>query len=198
MNSIPLLVVLSGPSGAGKDAVLKELRRRGRHCHFTITATTRPPRPDERDGVDYFFYDETTFLRLLQSGGLLEHQLYNGTYRGVPRQQVATALADGVDVVMRTDVAGAETLKRLAPGAVLIFIYTLSVEVLRTRMLSRGSESPESLQQRMALVPDELAHVRDFDYAIANEDGALDRTVDTVEAIMVAEHCRVSRTPVRL
>jgi len=198
MNSIPLLVVLSGPSGAGKDAVLKELQRRGRHFHVTITATTRPPRPDERDGVDYFFYDETTFLRLLESGGLLEHQLYNGTYRGVPRQQVATALADGVDVVMRTDVAGAQTLKRLAPGAVLIFIYPLSVEVLRTRMLSRGSESPESLQQRLALAPEELARVRSFDYAIANEDGALDRTVDRVEAIMVAEHCRVSRTPVRL
>jgi len=198
MNSIPLLVVLSGPSAAGKDAVLKELQRRGRHCYFTITATTRAPRPNERDGVDYFFYDETTFLRLLESGGLLEHQLYNGTYRGVPRQQVATALADGVDVVMRTDVAGAETLKRLAPGAVLIFIYTLSVEVLRTRMLSRGSESPESLQQRLALAPEELARVRSFDYAIANEDGALDRTVDRVEAIMVAEHCRVSRTPVRL
>jgi len=198
MNSIPLLVVLSGPSGAGKDAVLKELQRRGRNCHFTITATTRPARPDERDGVDYFFYDETTFLRLLESGGLLEHQLYNGTYRGVPRQQVATALADGMDVVMRTDVAGAQTLKRLAPGAVLIFIYPLSVEVLRTRMLSRGSESPESLQQRLALAPEELARVRSFDYAIANEDGALDRTVDRVEAIMVAEHCRVSRTPVRL
>ena len=198
MNSIPLLVVLSGPSGAGKDAVLKELQRRGRNCHFTITATTRPPRPDERDGVDYFFYDETTFLRLLESGGLLEHQLYNGTYRGVPRQQVATALADGMDVVMRTDVAGAQTLKRLAPGAVLIFIYPLSVEVLRTRMLSRGSESPESLQQRLALAPEELARFRSFDYAIANEDGALDRTVDRVEAIMLAEHCRVTRKPVRL
>lgn len=178
--------------------MLSELKRRGVPCHFVVTATTRAPRPGEQHGVDYYFYSEETFRDLLENGGLLEHQLYNGTYRGVPREQVSQALAAGRDVIMRTDVAGAQTIKRLASGAVLIFIYPPSIDSLRERMEGRQSESAESLQQRLALAPDELAHIEQFDYAVLNEDGALDHAVDQVEAIMTAEHCRVSRVPARL
>jgi guanylate kinase len=198
MSSGPLLVVLSGPSGAGKDAVLIELKRRGVPCHFTVTATTRTRRAGEREGVDYHFLTESAFLQLIESGGLLEHKLYDGTYRGVPREQVAAALTTGKDVVMRTDVAGARSLKQLAPGAILIFIYPPSLDVLRRRMKQRRSESDESLRERMALAPQELAHIDEFDYAVLNEDGELSRTVDQVQAIMTAEHCRVGRVPVVL
>lgn len=194
----PLLVVLSGPSGAGKDAVLIEMKRRGIACHFTVTATTRAPRAEEVDGVDYHFLDKRAFRKLIDTGGLLEHKLYNGTYRGVPREQVARALADGKDVLMRTDVAGAQSLKRMAPGAVLIFIYPPSLDALRRRMERRESESMESLRARLALAPDELARIGDFDFAVLNDEDALDAAVDQVLAIITAEHCRVGRLPATL
>ena len=194
----PLLIVLSGPSGAGKDAVLNELKRRGAACHFTVTATTRASRPGEQDGVDYHFLTEQDFLRLRDSDGLLEHVLYDGTYRGVPRAQVAAALAAGRDVIMRTDVRGARRIKELAPGAVLIFIYPPGLAALRARMEGRGSESPDSLRERLALAHAELAAMDAFDYAVLNADGDLDGAADRVEAIITAEHCRVGRGATRL
>ncbi len=194
----PLLVVLSGPSGAGKDAVLTEMKRRGTECHFTVTATTRAPRDCEVDGVDYHFLDECAFTQLINSDGLLEHKLYDGTYRGVPREQVARALADGKDVAMRIDVAGAASLKQIAPGALLIFIYPPSLDALRDRLERRRSETAESLRTRLALAPAELAQVGDFDFAVLNKDGALNAAVDQVLAIMEAERCRIGRVPVSL
>jgi len=194
----PLLVVLSGPSGAGKDAVLQELKRREAPYHFTITATTRAPRPGERDGVDYHFLSENAFLRLRDTDGLVEHVLYHGTYRGVPKAQVRAALAAGCNVIMRTDVRGALTIKQMAPGAVLIFIAPPSFEALRERMQTRGGEAPEAIRERLELARAELDAAPRFDYAVLNEDGRLDRAADQVQAIVTAERCRIGRRPVAL
>lgn len=193
----PLLVVLSGPSGAGKDAVLQELKRREAPYHFTVTATSRAPRPGERDGVDYQFLSEAEFLHLRDSDGLVEHVLYHGTYRGVPKAQVREALAAGRDVVMRTDVRGALTIKGIAPGAVLIFIAPPGLAALAARMHARG-EPPAEIRARIELARGELAAAPRFDYCVLNEDGRLDRAADRVQAIVTAERCRIGRQPVAL
>jgi len=198
-GSPPLLVVVSGPSGVGKDAVLLELKRRGSSCHFTVTATTRPPRQEECDGVDYYFLSAAEFDRLIATDGLLEHEQYeNGCYYGVPRGQVKAALASGQDVIVRTDVRGARSIKRLAAEAILIFLYPPSLDSLRRRMQQRNSESAASLQRRLALADTEIAAAGEFTYMVRNEDGALDRAVDQVEAICTAERCRIGRRPVTL
>lgn len=194
----PLLVVLSGPSGAGKDTILNALRARGRPFHFTVTATTRPPRPNEQHGIDYYFLDEAAFRRMIAAGELIEHVLYDGTYRGVPRAPVARALAEGRDVLMRTDVRGARTIKQRAPGAVLIYIVPPGLEVLDERLRGRDAQSAEAATRRLALAAEELAALSSFDYAVSNEEGLLDRAVDQVEAIITAERCRVGRRRVEL
>jgi guanylate kinase len=189
-----LLVVLSGPSGAGKDTVRAELVRRGLPYHFALTATTRPPRAGEHDGVDYHFLSRARFEDLIATGGLMEYEQYeNGHYYGSPKADVREALRAGGVVVMRTDVRGAVSIKRLVPGAITIMVYTASLEALRRRLLARRTETPESLERRMALASDELRRVDEFDYAVLNDDGALDRAVDQTEAIITAERCRVGR-----
>ncbi|MHB8574163.1 MAG: guanylate kinase [Dehalococcoidia bacterium] len=193
----PLLLVLSGPSGAGKDAVRDELRcRRADTCHFVVTVNSRPRRGDEVEGIHYHFVSDTEFAMLRERGGLLEWEQYAGSYRGSPRAEVESALAAGKDTVLRMDVRGARTIKRLAPWAVLIFIRPPSIAALSDRMRSRGSETPVSLAARGAMAIEELAQIDAFDYQVLNIDGELDRTVDQVEAIITAERCRVGRRPV--
>ena len=131
MSGRPLLVVLSGPSGAGKDAVLDALAERGHRFHRVITCTTRPPRSNERDGIDYHFVSDAEFDKLIEDGGLLEHAVVYGHRSGVPRAQVLEKLAEGLDVYVRTDVQGAASIKALIPDAVRIFIAPASFEELR-------------------------------------------------------------------
>lgn len=192
----PLLVVLSAPSGAGKDAVRDELRNRGRNIHFVVTATTRAPRQDEQHGAHYHFLDTEAFKRLASAGGLLEWERYDRGMYGSPRSEVEDALARGQDALMRIDVRGALTIKRLAPEATLIFIRPPSLAVLRDRMTRRGSETQESLDRRIEMARGELAQESAFDYSVLNAEGELSRAVDQVEAILTAEHCRIGRRPV--
>jgi len=194
----PLLVVLSGPSGAGKDALLARLRERGRPYHFVVTATTRPPRPGERDGVDYIFLTEEAFRERLERGGFLEYARVYGFWYGVPRDQVARALEEGKDVVLKVDVQGARTIKGLAPEAVFIFLVPPSVEELERRLRQRKTEDPSALALRLATAQEELAHLPMFDYLVLNPDGALDEAVAHVEAIITAERCRIPPRRVRL
>jgi guanylate kinase len=188
----PLFVVLSGPSGVGKDAVLDELARRGHRFHRVITCTTRSPRESERDGVDYHFVSEAQFNALVASDGLLEHAVVYGHRSGVPRQQVLDALAAGNDVVVRTDVQGAATIKRLMPDAVLIFLAPSSVAELEARIRARGSDDEALIERRLQAARGEMARQAEFEYVVVNAPGRLEATTERIEEILDAERVRAS------
>lgn len=190
-NHNSLLIVISGPSGVGKDSVLKQLKNRDQSFHFVVTVTNREPRLNEIDGMDYIFVSHEEFHRMIDAGELLEHALVYGEHKGIPRQQVLDALESGRDVILRIDVQGAETIRRLAPQAVLIFLTTASEEELYRRLEARKTETPEALKLRIATACEEFKRVDDFDYIIVNRDNHLDETVDAILAIIQAEHHRV-------
>ena len=194
----PLLIVISGPSGAGKDTVMQRMKERGLRFHFVTTATTRLRRPNEVDGKDYLFISAEKFAEMIEADEFMEHALVYGDYKGVPKEQVRKALASGRDVVMRLDVQGAETIRRLVPEALLIFITTDSEEELISRLKERSTETPEALAIRIATTRQELKRVDAFDYVIVNHDDQLDHTVDVVQAIIEAEHHRVRPREVNL
>ena len=190
VEGAPLLVVLSGPSGAGKDAVLDELARRGQRFHRVITCTTRPPRQHERDGVDYLFVSDAQFDRLIADDGLLENAVVYGHRSGVPRQQVVEALRAGQDVFVRTDVQGAASIKRLAPGAVLVFIAPVSLAELEERIRARGADDEERVQRRLKTAHEEMARRGEFEYVIVNEPGRLETTVERLLEVLDAERLK--------
>jgi len=194
----PLLVVVSGPSGVGKDSVVQRLKARGLPMHFVVTATTRPRRESEVHGQDYFFVTKEEFARMIEQGELIEYAIVYNDYKGIPKQQVREALASGKDVVMRLDVQGAATVRKLAPEAILIFLTTQSEEELVERLKARKTDATDDLSLRIATARQELKRVAEFDYVIVNSDGCLDETVDTVEAIIRAEHQRVNPRKVNL
>ncbi|MBI4235997.1 MAG: guanylate kinase [Chloroflexi bacterium] len=193
MPPIPLLAVLSGPSGAGKDAVVGRLRQRGLSVHVAVTATTRQPRPGEQDGVDYFFISEQEFHRLIAEGALLEWAQVYGHRYGVPRASVQTALAQGQSVLVKTDVQGAATIRRAAPETVLIFLAPPSLQALEARMRRREGQNEADIARRVAAARAEMERVSEFDYLVVNYEEELDAAVDRVYAILLAEACRVGR-----
>src|SRR5512147_175892 len=178
----PLLIVISGPSGAGKDTVMQRMKERGLPFHFVVTATTRPKRANEIHGKDYWFVSKEQFARMIDEDELIEHAIVYGDYKGIPKQQVREALASGMDVVMRLDVQGAETVRKLASEALLIFITTESEEELERRLRDRKTESSDSLAIRIATARKEFQRIEHFDYVIINRDFQLDDTVDKVRA----------------
>jgi guanylate kinase len=194
----PLLIVISGPSGAGKDTILQRMKERELPFHFVVTATTRPRRDNEIDGRDYFFVSKDEFARMIDEDELIEYAIVYGDYKGIPKQQVRDALASGKDVIMRIDVQGAESVRKLAPEAMLIFITVDSEEELFNRLRERKTETADSLKLRMATARKELQRVSDFDYIVLNRDFHLDDTVDTIRAIIQAEHHRVNPRMVSL
>jgi guanylate kinase len=193
-----LLIVISGPAGVGKDAVVRRLKERGYPFHFVVTATDRPPRPGEIHGLHYFFVATAEFEKMIAQDELLEHAWVYGQHKGIPKQQVRQALASGKDVVMRLDVQGAATVRRLAPKAVLIFLVATSDEELEQRLRKRRGDSPEQLHERLAAARAEMERLAEFDYVVVNREGELDRAVDDVLAIIRAEHCRTKPRVVRL
>jgi guanylate kinase len=194
----PLLIVISGPSGAGKDTVMQRMKERGLPFHFVVTATTRPRRVSEVHGRDYWFVSKDEFARMIDEDELIEHAIVYGDYKGIPKQQVREALASGMDVVMRLDVQGAETVRKLAREALLIFITTENEKELVHRLETRKTETPDSLAIRIATARKELNRVEGFDYVIVNRDFHLDETVDIIRAIIDAEHHRVNPRKVTL
>jgi guanylate kinase len=195
---VPLLIVISGPSGVGKDSVLKRMKERGLPFHFVVTTTSRPPRPEEVHGRDYIFVSNEEFEAMIEAGQLLEHALVYNQHKGISRQQVSQALASGKDVVMRIDVQGAQTVRRLCPEAVLIYLTTRDEEELRRRLQYRRTESSQAIEHRLAAARRELETLPTFDYLVVNADGALDAAVDAIAAIIDAEHHRVQPRRVTL
>jgi guanylate kinase len=195
----PLLIVISGPSGVGKDSVLERLRERGLPFHYTVTATTRPRRevkPEEHRFLR--FLSEAEFDELLASDGLLEHAEVYGYHYGVPKAPLREALARGQDVIVRVDVQGAATIKRLVPPALLVFLAPPSVEELAERIHKRGLDDPEVVRRRLDKAAAELERQAAFDHVVVNENDRLDHTVDEVLAIIEEERRRPDREPVRL
>jgi guanylate kinase len=194
----PLLIVISGPSGVGKDTVMQRMKERGLPFHFVVTATTRPKRSNEVHGRDYWFVSKEEFARMIDADELIEYAVVYGDYKGIPKQQVREALASGMDVVMRIDVQGAETVRKLAPQALMIFITTESEEDLVHRLETRKTETPDSLAIRIATARKELKRVEVFDYVIVNREFHLDETVGVICSIIDAEHHRVVPRRVKL
>jgi guanylate kinase len=186
----PLLIVISGPSGVGKDSVLQRMRARGLPMHFVVTATTRPQRPGEVHGKDYLFVSQQEFDQMIVRGDLLEHALVYNERKGIPRQQVREALESGKDVVLRIDVQGAGTIRKLCPEALLIFLVTETEEELVERLKRRSTESSERLALRIQTAKEEMKRIDLFDYLVVNRDGQLDGAVDAILAIVTAEHHR--------
>jgi guanylate kinase len=192
----PVLVVISGPSGVGKDSVLQALKQADYPFYFVITATTRPRRPAEQDGVDYHFVTVGDFAGMIENDELLEYAVVYGDYKGIPKKHVREALASGQDVIMRIDVQGAETIRRLVPNVVTIFLTAENEETLVSRLQQRKTEEPDQLRMRIVTARRELKRIVEFDYVVINREDALDITVDQVLSIIKAEKSRVDWTPV--
>jgi len=194
----PLLIVISGPSGVGKDSVVNHMADRELPFHFVITATTRPPRENEVHGVDYYFFTKDEFAEMIEQNELLEYAIVYNDFKGIPKTQVREALTSGMDVVMRLDVQGAATIRELCPETLLIFLTTETEEELENRLKTRKTENPDELKLRIATARKELNRVDEFDYVVVNRDSKLGETVDSIEAIIHAEHCRVDHRKVTL
>lgn len=197
-QSQPLLIVISGPSGVGKDSVVQRMQDRDMPMHFVVTATTRPIREGEVEGEDYFFVSRDEFAELIEKDELLEYAIVYNDYKGIPKKQVRQALASGKDVVMRLDVQGAETIRKMYPQALLIFLSTVDEDELVQRLKQRKTETPEGLKLRIATARKEMQRVEMFDYYVINADMRLDETVDTIAAIITAEHHRTDPRKVEM
>ena len=194
----PLLIVLSGPSGVGKDAVLTRLRESGYPLGYITTLTTRTQRPNEKDGVDYHFVSEAKFRDMLDGNAMLESANVYGNWYGVPRAAVKEALDRGEDVIIKIDVQGAATIRRIAPRAVFIFLTGPSIEELSNRLGQRLTESPDQLAVRLRTAEEEMKQLHLFDYVVVNREGEIDAAVSRIEAIITAEKCRVNPRQIEL
>ena len=196
----PLLIVVSGPSGVGKDAVLARVRERapaGEQFAVPVTMTTRAPRDGEVDGVDYLFVTDEQFQRRLEAGALLEHaQVYGHSY-GVPRSQLRDALASGRDAIVRVDVQGVATLRSLLPGALFLFLVPSDMRQLDERLRERGGDE-ETMHRRLDTAQREMAERDRFDHVVENIEGDLDGTADRVLAIVRQERARPGRGAVEV
>jgi guanylate kinase len=195
----PLLIVISGPSGVGKDTIARRLiDRRPDSFYFVVTATTREPRPGEVHGKDYFFLSTDEFAQMIEEDELLEYALVYNDYKGVPKRQIREALDSGRDVIMRVDPQGAATIRKLIPNAVTIFLIAESEEAMVKRLRERKSETPEGLSLRIATARHEMKRIDEFDYCVVNAQERHEEAVEDVLCIIEAEKSRVNQTPVLL
>jgi guanylate kinase len=194
----PLMVIISGPSGVGKDSVVKLLIKRGPGLHFIVTMASRAPRPGEIDGVDYFFVSKEEFEKMIANNELIEYAVVYEEYKGVPKQQVREALECDQDMILRLDVQGAARFRSLFPQAILIFLVPENDQVWLERLRSRKSESPETLKIRTKTAREELECIDQFDYIVVNAQDQLDQTVKAILAIIDAEHHRVEHRKITL
>jgi len=194
----PLLIVLSGPSGVGKDAVLATIKELKRPFYYVVTATTRPRRAREKNGVDYYFLSPEEFQQMIDGGQLLEWARVYGNYYGVPKDEIARGLAKGMDVIVKVDVQGAATIKKLLPQAVFIFLLPPSMGELEKRLRQRSSESGADLALRLGKAKEEMESLPLFDYVVTSRQDELKAVVGQIDAIVTAEKCRVKPRVVEL
>ena len=186
-----LLIVLSGPSGAGKGTICKALLERHPELALSISCTTRPPRLREREGVNYFFKSEEEFKRLIRQDEFLEYACVYGNFYGTPKSFVAGKLLEGCDVLLEIDVQGALKAKRIFPDGVFIFLVPPSMEELERRIRSRATENEEQIRERLGKAKAEMAQVERYDYVIVND--RIECVVEEIEAILEAEKLKVKR-----
>ena len=194
----PLLIVLSGPSGAGKDALLTKMKESGYPLKYITTVTTRAQRAGERDNVDYHFISTGKFQEMLKNNELLEWANVYGNWYGVPKQPVKQALERGQDTIVKVDTQGAATIKKIIPEAVFIFLTPPSREDLTTRLKQRHTESPSDLALRIKTVEEEIKQLPLFDYIVANKQDKIDLAASEIKAIITAEKCRINPREITL
>jgi guanylate kinase len=195
----PVLLILSGPSGVGKDAVLERMKeRRPPSLKFITTITTRAQRPQEIDGKDYHFTTQAEFKNLIAQNELLEWAEVYGNFYGVPKAPVREALKHGQDVIVKVDVQGAASIKKIAPEAVFVFMMPPSLEELKDRLCRRLTESPETLKRRLETAPEELKELPLFDYFVVNHKGKIEQAVSEISAVITAEKSRVQPRRIEL
>ena len=187
----PLLIVLSGPSGVGKDAVLEGFKKRAYPMHYAVTATTRPRRKKETDGVDYHFVSKAEFEKMIEKGELLEWANVYGNLYGVPKSELRQAMDKGKDVIVKVDVQGAASIKKTVPQAVFIFLAPPSMEDLNKRLKQRKTESSIDLEVRIEAAEKEMNSLSMFDYVVVNHKDGIGRAISQIESIITAEKCRV-------
>ena len=198
LSEHPLLIVISGPSGVGKDSVISRLREKDPSLAFVVTAASREPRPGEQHGVDYYFFPPEEFQRRIEAGEFLENAVVYGELKGILKTEVLKWMDTGSDVVLRVYVQGAATIREKAPDALMIFLTTETDETLIERLTARGTETPEELQIRIETARNELACVGEFDYKVVNREGCMEEAVDVILAIIKAEHHAVNHRQVKL
>lgn len=194
----PLLLVLSGPSGVGKDVVLSRLKESGYPVEYITTVTTRTQRANEKDNIDYHFVSEERFQEMIEHKGLLEWANVYGNWYGVPEQPVKKALDKGQDVIVKVDVQGAATIKKILPQAIFIFLMTPSMEELTLRLKQRRTESSFDLALRLKTAEEEIEQLSLFDYVVVNRQDEVDQAVSNIKAIIAAEKCRVAPREIAL
>lgn len=195
----PLVIVISGPSGVGKDTIARQIiGQKPDSFYFVVTATTRPPREGERDGHDYFFLTSDDFAHMIEENELLEYAIVYNDYKGIPKKQIRDALVSGKDVIMRVDVQGAATVRKLIPQAIFIFLMTESEEELVKRLKERKSETAEGLNLRIATARQEMKRLNEFDYYIVNAEDRQETAVYQIMCIIEAAHCQVEQHPIIL
>ncbi|HET7677219.1 MAG TPA: guanylate kinase [Candidatus Limnocylindrales bacterium] len=187
-----LLVIISGPSGVGKDTILRRLREHhpNDRRQYVVTYKTRARRPGETDGVDYHFVSEPEFERLMAAGAFLETALVHGHWSGTPRDQVVEALTTGRDAILKIDVQGARAIRELVPHSLLIFVAPPSMEALDGRLRGRATETADELARRQQDAALELARQGDYDHVVVNETGQVARTAARIDELIAAEHAR--------
>jgi guanylate kinase len=195
---LPLLIVISGPSGVGKDTVAQLMMESQDSFYFVVTATTRAARTGEEQGRDYFFLTHDQFAQMIEADEFLEHAIVYNDYKGVPKQQIRDALASGQDVIMRVDVQGAATIRKIIPEAIFIFLTAESEEALVNRLKERKSETAEGLNMRIATARQEMKRVGEFDFCVVNAEGRQEETVETILSIIRSEHHRVQQKRITL
>ncbi|MFC1592909.1 guanylate kinase [Candidatus Omnitrophota bacterium] len=192
LSARPVLIILSGPSGVGKDAVLTRMKESGYPLEYVVTATTRPQRVNEKNNVDYRFISPESFQKMVENKALLEWANVYGNWYGVPKEPVKQVLDNGQDVILKVDVQGAAMIKKILPQAVFIFLVPSSMGELAIRLRQRHTESPFDLALRLKTAEEETKQLPLFDYIVYSRQDEIDRAVSDIEAIITAEKCRVT------